>query len=151
DDKVLVAWNGLMIDALARAAGALNEPRYLETAKKTADFILRELRKPDGRLLHTWRAGQAKLDAYLDDYAALANALVSLYEATFDEGYVDEAIGLLEIVLKHLADKKGGGFFYTADDHEQLIARHKDIQDSSVPSGNSLAATVLVRLGKLTG
>ncbi len=151
DDKVLVAWNGLMIDALTRAAGALNEPSYLEAAIKAAEFILREMRTSQGRLLHTWRAGQAKFDAYLDDYAALANALVSLYEATFDERYIDEAAGLVEIMLKHFADNEAGGFFYTADDHEQLIARHKDLQDSSVPSGNALAATVLVRLGKLTG
>jgi uncharacterized protein len=151
DDKVLVAWNGLMIDALARAAGALNEPRYLAAAVKAADFILRDMRRDDGRLLHTWRAGTAKYDAYLDDYAAIANALVSLYEATFDERCIDEAVRLVEIMLKHFVDASGGGFFYTADDHEQLIARHKDIQDSSVPSGNALAATVLVRLGKLTG
>jgi hypothetical protein len=151
DDKVLVGWNGLMIDALARAAGALNEPRYLAAAVKAAEFILRDMRRPDGRLLHTWRAGKAKYDAYLDDYAALANALVSLYEATFDERYIDGAVRLVEIMLAHFVDNAGGGFFYTADDHERLIARHKDIQDSSVPSGNALAATVLVRLGKLTG
>ena len=95
DDKVLVAWNGLMIDALAQAAGALDEPRYLEAAIKAADFILREMRQPDGTLLHTWRHGKAKLDAYLDDYAALANALVSLYEATFEERYIDEAVRLV--------------------------------------------------------
>ncbi|HEY2759273.1 MAG TPA: thioredoxin domain-containing protein, partial [Pirellulales bacterium] len=151
DDKVLVAWNGLMIDGLARAAGALNEPRYLAAAMKAAHFILRDMRRGDGRLLHAWRAGKAKYDAYLDDYAALANALVSLYEATFDERYIDEAVRLVEIMLKHFVDASGDGFFYTADDHEQLIARHKDIQDSSVPSGNALAATALVRLGKLTG
>jgi uncharacterized protein YyaL (SSP411 family) len=151
DDKVLVAWNGLMIDALSRAAGALNEPRYLAAAAKAANFILKDLRRKDGRLLHTWRAGQAKFDAYLDDYAALANALVSLYEASFDERYIDEAVRLVEIMQTHFADRDRGGFFYTADDHEQLIARHKEIQDSSVPSGNALAATVLVRLGKLTG
>ncbi|MCC7084753.1 MAG: thioredoxin domain-containing protein [Pirellulales bacterium] len=151
DDKVLVAWNGLMINALAGAAGVLGEPNYLGAAVKAAEFILREMRRPDGRLLHTWRAGQAKFDAYLDDYAALANALLSLYEASFDERYIDEAVKLVEILLRHFADAQAGGFFYTADDHEQLIARHKDIQDSSVPSGNSLAATVLVRLGKLTG
>jgi uncharacterized protein YyaL (SSP411 family) len=123
DDKVLVAWNGLMIDALARAAGALGEPSYLDVAVKAAEFILREMRRADGRLLHTWRAGQAKFDAYLDDYAALANALVSLYEATFDERYIDEAVRLVETMLKHFADAEAGGFFYTADDHEQLIAR----------------------------
>jgi uncharacterized protein YyaL (SSP411 family) len=151
DDKVIVAWNGLMIDALARAAGALDEPRYLQAAVKATDFILREMRRADGRLLHTWRAGQAKFDAYLDDYASLAGALVSLYEATFDEHYIDEAVRLVETMLTRFADSAAGGFFYTADDHEQLIARHKDIQDGSVPSGNALAATVLVRLGKLTG
>ncbi len=151
DDKVLVAWNGLMIDALARAAGALDEPQYLDAAMKAAGFILKEMRRPDGRLLHTWRAGKAKVDAYLDDYAALANALVSLYEATFNEQYIDDAVRLVEIMLAHFADRESGGFFYTADDQEQLIARHKDVQDGSVPSGNALAATVLVRLGKLTG
>jgi uncharacterized protein len=151
DDKVLVAWNGLMIDAMAKAAGALEEPRYLAAAEKAAAFVLGDMRKSDGRLLHTWRAGQAKIDAYVDDYAALANALVSLYEATFNERYIDEAIGLVEIMLRHFADPSGWGFFYTADDQEQLIARNKEMHDSSVPSGNALAATVLVRLGKLTG
>jgi uncharacterized protein len=151
DDKVLVSWNGLMIDALARAAGALDEPRYLQAAIKAADFILREMRQPDGTLLHSWRHGKAKHDAYLDDYAALANAFASLYEATFDERYVDEALQLSEIMRARFLDNSGGGFFFTADNHEPLIARHKDIQDSSVPSGNALAATALVRLGKLTG
>ena len=106
---------------------------------------------PDGTLLHTWRHGKAKYDAYLDDYAALANALISLYEATFEERYIDEALQLSEIMRARFLDNSGGGFFFTADDHEPLIARHKDIQDSSVPSGNALAATALVRLGKLTG
>ena len=123
----------------------------MAAAAKAADFILENLRRADGRLLHTWRAGQAKFDAYLDDYAALANALVSLYEASFDERYIDEAVRLVDIMQAHFADRDRGGFFYTADDHEQLIARHKEIQDSSVPSGNALAATVLARLGKLTG
>jgi hypothetical protein len=151
DDKVLVSWNALMIDALARAAGALDEPRYLRAAAKAAEFILRDMRQADGALLHTWRNGKAKHDAYLDDYASLANALISLYEATFDERYIDSALQLVEIMLARFADTSGGGFFYTADNHEPLIARHKDIQDSSVPSGNALAATALVRLEKLTG
>jgi uncharacterized protein YyaL (SSP411 family) len=140
-----------MIDALARAAGALDEPRYLQVAIKAAEFVLREMRQADGTLLHSWRNGRAKHDAYLDDYASFANALVSLYEATFDEHYIDAALQLIEIVLTRFVDTSGGGFFYTADNHEALIARHKDIQDSSVPSGNALAAMVLVRLGKLMG
>ena len=150
DDKVLVSWNGLAIDALALAAGALDEPRYLAAAIAAADFILTRMRRPDGRLLHTWR-GEAKLDAYLDDYAALVGGLVSLYEAGFDERYIDEAVCLADILLAHFADSDSGGFFFTADDHEELVARQKDWQDSATPSGNALAATALLRLGKLTG
>jgi uncharacterized protein YyaL (SSP411 family) len=151
DDKVLVSWNGLAIDALAPAAGALAEPRYLAAAQRAAGFILRTMRRPDGRLLHSFRNGKAKFDAYLDDYACLANALVSLYEADFDERWVDEAVGLADVLLARFADAEGGGFYFTADDHERLIARHKDAQDASVPSGNAMAATALARLGKLCG
>jgi uncharacterized protein YyaL (SSP411 family) len=150
DDKVLVAWNGLMIDALARAAGALDEPRYLAAARAAADFLLAQVRREDGRLLHTWRHGKAKLDAYLDDYAAMVNSLVSVYEASFDERYIDRAVELADQMLAHFRDPQGG-FFFTASDHEQLIARAKDFQDGSVPGGNALAATGLLRLGKLTG
>jgi uncharacterized protein YyaL (SSP411 family) len=151
DDKVIVSWNGLMIDALARAGSALGEPRYIDAAAKAADFIHAELQRPDGRLLHTWRHGVAKLDAYLDDYACLANGLVSLYEATFDASRLVEAARLTDAMLAHFADKKNGGFFYTADDHEQLIARNKEVADSSTPAASAMAATVLVRLAKLTG
>lgn len=151
DDKVIVAWNGLMIDALARAAAALDEPRYAAAAVKAADFIHEKLQRPDGRLLHTYRHGQAKLDAYLDDYACLANGLISLYEATFDATRLEEAARLLDIVLAHFADPQAGGFFYTADDHEQLIARNKDFTDASVPSASGVTAYALARLGKLTG
>jgi uncharacterized protein len=151
DDKIIVSWNGLMIDAQSRAAAALDEPRYAEAAAKAAGFIRKHLQRPDGRLLHTWRHGKAKLDAYLDDYAALANGLISLYEATFDGDQLVEAARLLDIVLEHFVDREGGGFFYTADDHEQLIARNKDATDASVPSASALAATALIRLGKLTG
>jgi uncharacterized protein YyaL (SSP411 family) len=150
DDKVLVSWNALTIDALARAAGALDEPRYLDAARQASEAILSYLRRPDGRLLHAWRHGRAKLDAYLDDYTYLMNAFVSLYEASFAELWLIEAVALAEMVLEHFRDP-AGGFFYTADDHEQLIARHKDSHDSSVPSGNSMAAFGLLRLGKLTG
>src|SRR4051794_20223641 len=151
DDKVIVAWNGLMIDSMARAGAALNEPEYVITADEVASFILSRMRRDDGRLLHSWRSGHAKLDAYLDDYAALANSLVTLYEANFKERWIDEAVQLMDIVLDKFADPAGGGLFYTASDHEQLIARTKELTDSSIPSGNSLAANALLRLGRLLG
>jgi len=151
DDKVLVSWNALMIESMARAAGVLDEPRYLQAAAGAAEFVLREMSRDDGRLLHCWRHGQAKLDAYLDDYAYLINSLVTLYEADFDERWIDEAVRLADIVLEHFADREAGGFFYTADDHERLITRNKEMDDSDVPSGNSMAATALLRLGKLCG
>jgi uncharacterized protein YyaL (SSP411 family) len=151
DDKVLVSWNGLAIDALARAGAALDEPRYTQAAAEAAAFLCERMRRPDGRLLHTWRRGAAKLDAYLDDYACLANALVSVYESTFAERWIEEAIQLAETMRRHFWDDAGGGFYFTADDHEALIARNKDFFDHSVPSGNSMAAYALARLGKLTG
>lgn len=151
DDKVLVAWNGLMIDALAQAAGVLDEPRYLAAAQHAATFMLQHMRRKDGRLLHSWRHGTAKLDAYLDDYACLANALISLYEGDFGEHWIVAASELVDRVLASFADPDRGGFFFTADDHEALIARQKDFYDNAVPSGNSMAALALVRLGKLTG
>ena len=151
DDKVLVAWNGLMVGALARAGAVLDEPRYVAAATKAADFLWANLRQENGRLLHTWRHGTAKFDAYLDDYAALANALVSLYEATFEGRYLDEAAALADVLLSQFSDRRQGGFFFTAEDHETLIVRGKDFLDNAVPSGNALAATVLLRLGKLTG
>jgi uncharacterized protein len=151
DDKVIVAWNGLMIDAMARAGAGLGEPRYVAAADAAASFILQHVCREDGRLLHTWRGGTAKLDAYLDDYAALANALVTLYEATLNEQRIDEAVRLMDVVLTEFADPRGGGFFYTASDHEQLLTRTKELTDSSTPSGNALAATALLRLGKLLG
>jgi uncharacterized protein len=150
DDKVIVSWNGLMIDAMARAGAALKVPEYVITADEVANFILSRMRREDGRLLHTYRCGHAKLDAYLDDYASLANSLVSLYEANFNERWIEAAVQLVDVVLDKFGDANGG-FFYTASDHEQLIARNKELTDSSTPSGNSLAATVLLRLGRLLG
>ena len=151
DDKVLVSWNGLMIDSLARAAGVLRDSRYLTAAARAAEFILREVRGDDGRLLHCWRHGQARFSAYLDDYAYLINALTTLYEAQFEERWIDEAVRLADLVIEHFVDHESGGFFFTADDHETLIARTKDMHDSSVPSSNGMAATALWRLGKLCG
>jgi uncharacterized protein YyaL (SSP411 family) len=150
DDKVIVSWNGLMIDAMARAGAGLNDTKYVTAAEGAASFIVNVMTLDDGRLLHTWRNKQTKLNAYLDDYAALANSLVSVYEATFCERWIDRAVQLMDVVLAKFADP-AGGFFYTASDHEQLIARTKELTDSSTPSGNALAATALLRLGKLLG
>jgi len=150
DDKVIVAWNGLMIDALALAAAVFDEAEYSNAARKAADFLWANLRTKEGRLLHTWRHGKAKLAGYLDDYTAFANGLVSLYESFGEVRYLERAIQLMDVVLERFSDP-AGGFFFTADDHEALLVRHKDLQDNAVPSGNSLAATVLLRLAKLTG
>jgi uncharacterized protein YyaL (SSP411 family) len=148
DDKVIVCWNGLMIDTLARAARGLDEPRYLHAAVGATEFIRDHLLR-DGRLLHSWRNGRASLSAYLDDYSALANALISLYEASFDPRWIRWAFSLMDDVLQRFSDPAGGALFFTADDHEPLITRTKDLQDSSVPSGNALAACALLRLSHL--
>jgi uncharacterized protein YyaL (SSP411 family) len=151
DDKVLVSWNGLMLDSLARAGAALGEQRYIDAARRAGEFLTTALRRPDGRLLHAWRHGRARFDAYLDDYAALANGLVSLYEATFEPRWLEEATRLADLMLAWFSDAEQGGFFFTATDHEELVARSKDLFDNATPSGSSLAATALARLAKLTG
>ena len=151
DDKVIASWNGLMIDAMAQTGAVLDEPRYIDAANAAADFILGQMRRADGRLLHTFREGQAKFDGYLEDYAAIANALTTLYETTFDAARIAQATELVDTMLQHFSDPEGGALYFTADDHEELIARNKDVVDNAVPSGNSLAATALLRLGKLTG
>jgi uncharacterized protein YyaL (SSP411 family) len=151
DDKVLTSWNGLMIDALARAGAALAEPRYVAAARRAAKFLLAQLRDADGRLLHVWREGQSRHEALLDDYAGLANALVSLYEADFDETWIDAAVGLADQIVQRFHDPEEGGFFYTSADRPSLIARKKDLLDSSVPSGGGLATMALLRLARLSG
>jgi uncharacterized protein len=149
DDKVLVSWNSLAIDALARAGEALGEPRYAAAAAAAADFLLTNLRRDNGRLLHYWRASRAKYDAYLDDYAGLGNALLTLYETSHVRARLDQAIAMADQLLTRFADPQHGGFFYTADDHERLIVRKKDAIDNPLPSGNGLAAMLLARLAHL--
>ncbi len=149
DDKILVSWNGLAIDALARAGAALGRPRWLEAAAGAADFLLAELRDGAGRLRHCWCGGHAKVEAYLDDYAALAEALVTLYEACFERRWLDEAVALADEMLALFSDRARGGFFLTAADHEPMISRSRDMHDSSVPSGGGLATMALLRLAKL--
>jgi len=152
DDKILTSWNGLMLAAFAEAGRVLDRPDYIEAAEANADFLHRTMRRDSGRLFRTWKAGsEAKYNAYLEDYAYLADGLWALYEATFESRWIEWARELAELMLTHFRDLDKGGFFDTSDDHEKLIHRPKDLQDNAVPSGNSVAATVLLKLSLLTG
>ena len=153
DEKILTAWNGLMIAAFAQAAQVLDKPEYAEAARPGR-------RLPPDADAHAATAGccapasagrEPKLNAYLEDYAFLIDALVSLYEATFEPRWIEAALDLAEVMIEQFWDEAEGGFFYTGRDHEQLIARTKDPHDSSTPSGNAMAVTGLLRLAKLTG
>jgi len=150
DDKILTDWNGLMIAALAKGAQVLNEPKYGEAAKRAVDFILKNLRKPDGRLLHRYRDGQAAIPAHVDDYAFFTWGLLELYEATFDVNYLQTSIDLNRDLITHFWDDINGGFYFTADDGENLLLRNKEIYDGAIPSGNSAAMLNLLRLDRIT-
>ncbi len=152
DDKILVSWNALAISAMARASMALDDGsnhQYLTAGQNAARFILDRLTDDRGRLLHTCRNGEAKLDAYLDDYSYFIVALLDLYRASFDEQWIEHAVALATSMIRHFQGENG--FYFTADDQERLIARSKSFQDSSVPSGNAMAALGLLRLGRLVG
>ena len=147
DTKVIVNWNGLMIDALAYGYDVLGDERYLNAASKAARFILDTMRKPDGELLHTYTAGTVKQDAYLDDYAFLARGLLGLYRATGDEEWLDSARTLTDQMIQLFWDDRNGGFYYTKADAKHLIVRSKKPYDSSIPSGNAVAVENLLALG----
>ena len=151
DDKRLTAWNALTIAALAEAGAVLGRDDYLEAARACADFTWSELRDDEGALLRTYKDGRAHLKAYLEDHAFLLEALLTLYEASFETVWFERARELADTLLARFADGERGGFFSTADDHESLIARRKEIGDHPIPSGNSAAAFGLLRLGALTG
>jgi uncharacterized protein YyaL (SSP411 family) len=151
DDKRLTAWNALMISALADAGAALDRPDYRDAAVDCAEFVWRELRDDRGRLLRTYNRGRARLGAYLEDHAFLLEALLTLYEATFDPRWFAAARELADTILAHFSDTENGGFFSTADDHETLIARRKELDDAPIPAGASSAAFGLLRLAALTG
>ncbi len=158
DEKVLTEWNGMMLRTFAYAAGALGRDDYRRVAEANADFLLRELRTDDGRLLRSWApasltgsSAQAKLNAYLEDYANLADGLVELYQLTFDLRWLEAARGLVDTMIDLFWDQRHGGFFQTSHDHEGLIARPKDFVDNATPAGNSVATDVLLRLHALTG
>ena len=151
DDKRLTAWNALMISALADAGAALDRPDYRDAAVACAEFVWRDMRDADGRLLRTYNRGQARLGAYLEDHAFLLEALLTLYETTFDPRWFAAARELAETILARFSDPEHGGFFATADDHEALIARRKELEDAPIPAGASAAAFGLLRLAALTG
>ena len=145
DEKILTSWNGLMISAFAEAYKVLGNPDYLEVARRGVRFIQTAL-SDSGRLLRSYTNGQAKFNAYLDDYACFSTALLDVYEATFEPEYLDAAVALTDVLLDRFWDTREGGFFFTSSDHEALISRSKSAFDGSVPSGNSVAAAVLLRL-----
>jgi hypothetical protein len=151
DDKRLTSWNALMLGALAEAGAVLERDDYLDAARACADFLLRELRTDDGRLLRTWKDGRAHLAGYLEDHAYAVEALLALYEATSEPRWFVEARALADVTIARFADDERGGFFSTADDHERLVARRKDLEDTPIPSGNSSMALGLLRLARLTG
>jgi uncharacterized protein YyaL (SSP411 family) len=148
DDKVLTAWNGLMIRAMAAGYRVLGDAPYRVAAERAAEFALTVLQE-DGRLLRSYRDGQARLNAYLEDYAFMIVALLDLHEATGVIRWREEAQRLLETMNEQFWDQRQGGYFFTAHDHETLITRMKSNEDGAIPSGNSMAALALVRLGQL--
>jgi uncharacterized protein len=151
DDKVLAAWNGLAVVALAEAGRTFGERRYLQAAMAAAEFVLGTLRDDRGRLLRAWRDGRTGGPGYLDDYACMADACLTLYETTFDRRWLGEAGRLAEAMLELFADPRGAGFYQTGSDAEQLVVRPRELFDNAVPAGSSVAADVLQRLGRLTG
>ncbi|MGA9859229.1 MAG: thioredoxin domain-containing protein [Solirubrobacteraceae bacterium] len=151
DDKRLTSWNALMISALAQSGAALGRSDYVDAAIACAEFLLRDVRDDRGRLLRTFKDGRAHIDAYLEDYAFGLEALLTLYEATFDARWFSEARGLADTMIERFADETNGGFFTTADDHRGGFARRRDLDDSPIPSGGSSAAMGLLRLARLTG
>jgi len=151
DDKVLTSWNALAIAALADAGAVLRREDYVAAARDAAEYLLRVHRDAAGRLLRTSKDGDARLNAYLEDHAFLVEALVVLYEATWEPRWLHEARALADAMIARFADPDNGGFFSTSSDHQELVARRRDLEDTPIPSGSSSAALGLLRLHALTG
>ena len=148
DEKVLAAWNGLMLRAFALAAGATGREEYLRVAEENAAFLLEKL-VVDGRLRRSYKDGQARLNGYLEDYACVADGLVELYETTFETRWLREAASLADAILELFWEEAEGAFYDTAADHEELVTRPRDVYDNATPSGNSVAVDVLLKLSVL--
>ncbi len=151
DDKRLTSWNALAIAALAEAGAVLGREDYLDAARECAEFVLGSLRDGEGRLLRTYKDGDARINAYLEDHAFLLEALLTLYESSFEPRWFAAARGIADEILARFGDVERGGFYSTSSDHEQLIARRKELGDHPIPAGNSSAALGLLRLEALTG
>jgi hypothetical protein len=151
DDKILTDWNGLMIAAFAKGGRILGEKKYLNVAEKAFEFINSSMKDEEGRLLHRYRKGEAEINAFIDDYTFLIWGILELYEATFKAEYVKHALRLNNELIEHFWDDYLGGFYFTADDSEDLIVRQKEIYDGAIPSGNSVAMYNLLRLSYITG
>ncbi len=149
DDKVLADWNGLMVAALSKASRALGEPELAVHATRAAEFVLGRMRGPDGRLRHRFRDGEAAVQGNLDDHAFMAWGLTELYESTLEPRWLEEAASLIDSMLQRFWDAAAGGLFLTPDDGEALLVRPKEVYDGALPSGNSVAAYVLLRLGRM--
>ena len=150
DDKILSAWNGMMLASLAEAARVLQRDDYLQAARRAGDFLLENMLDERGRLYRTHKNGASKLNAYLEDYANMMDALLELYQSSFDERYFREARRLADVALAHFP-AEDGGFYDTSDDHERLIVRPRNLQDNVTPSGNAMLAKQLLRLAAYTG
>jgi uncharacterized protein YyaL (SSP411 family) len=149
DEKVLTSWNGLMLAAFAEAARVMHRDDYCQVAERNAELLLQEVRQENGRLLRTWKDGEAKLNGYLEDYSHLVEGLLELYQTTFDPRWFVAAQELAETMLEHFADSDGT-LYDTSDDHEALITRPRDLQDNATPSGNAMAITILLKLAGFT-
>jgi hypothetical protein len=146
DEKILTSWNGLMISGFAKGYAVSGDTKYLQAAKNAVKFIEHKLASNDGRLTRTFKDGQAKLNAYLEDYAFYVGGLLDLFAANSKQEYLDKSIRYTDFMLQHFWDEKEGNLFFTSDDHEQLISRTKNFYDLAMPSGNSMAASNLLRL-----
>jgi uncharacterized protein YyaL (SSP411 family) len=150
DEKILTSWNGLMISGFAKGFAVSGDEKYLQTAKSAFEFIESKLASNDGRLRRTFKDGQSKLNAYLEDYAFYITGLLDLFAANSKQEYLDKAITYAGFMLEHFWDEKEGNLFFTSDDHEHLISRTKNFYDLAIPSGNSMAASNLLRLHHYT-
>jgi uncharacterized protein YyaL (SSP411 family) len=150
DNKILTDWNGLMIAALSKSSQILDQPKYLEAAKKAADFIINKMRFSNGQLSHFYKDTASQVYAYLDDYVFLIWGLIELYETTFNVDYLESALNMNDYLLKHFWDNERGGFYFSSDDSETILVRKKEIYDGAIPSGNSVQMLNLLRLSRIT-